>query len=280
MPQTVLITGTSSGFGKLAAKKFQAEGWNVVATMRSPDKETGLTQLDSVLVTRLDVTDIPSIDTAVAEGIERFGEIDVLVNNAGLGAHGLFEQYSADEARALYETDVFGTMNVCRAVLPHMRERRKGRIITVTSVAGLIGGPGTTLYSGCKFALEGFTESLAMDYHAWGIKVFTVAPGAFDTRFNTSANDAWDRGSDEYGQYGRKMGAYMADIIDNMKKAGGKQSDPAEVAEVIYACATEDRPIHNVVGVDAEGLAKTLATMPRQQMLEGMLARLPKLDDL
>ena len=117
MSRTVLITGASSGFGKLTAKRFQQEGWNVVATMRSPAKETELNQLDNVTVARLDVTDIASIDAAVDETLGAYGQVDVLVNNAGLGAHGLFEQYSAEEARALYETDVFGTMNVCRAVL-------------------------------------------------------------------------------------------------------------------------------------------------------------------
>lgn len=278
MSKTVLITGTSSGFGRLTALKFQAEGWKVAATMRSPEKEAELDKLDNVLVAKLDVTDTASIEQAVGAAIDRFGAIDVLVNNAGVGAHGLFELYDENEARALYETDVFGTMNVCRCVLPHMRERRQGRVIVVTSVAGLIGGPATALYSGCKFALEGFTESLAMEYSAWGIKAYTVAPGAFDTGFGSAANDAWDRGTGAYGDYARKMQAHMDRVIAGMRVAGGKVSDPAEVANVIFDCATADRPIHNVAGADAEGLAQTLAATPRQQFLEGLMSGLPGLD--
>ncbi len=278
MPKTVLITGTSSGFGRVAVQRFQRAGWNVMATMRRPEQEKTLAQLTNVAVMRLDVTDQTSIDTAVDATLDRFEHIDVLVNNAGLGAHGLFEQYTAAEAQALYATDVFGTMNVCRGVLPHMRNQRSGRIITVTSVAGLVGGPGTTLYSGCKFALEGFTESLAMEYRAWGIRAYSVAPGAFATSFNQSANDGWDRGSGEYAAYARKMQTHMDAVVANMMTASGKQSDPAEVAEVIYACATEDRPIHNVAGADAQGLAQMIADTPRNDLLENMIAGLPDLD--
>ncbi len=278
MTRTALITGTSTGFGRLAAQRFQREGWNVVATMRAPDRESELGRLDRVLVARLDTAEPASIGDALRLATREFGGVDVLVNNAGVGAHGLFENYSDEEGRAIYETNVFGTLNVCRAVLPLMRARRSGRVINVTSVAGLVGGPGTVFYSGSKFAVEGFSESLAMEYAAWGIRVHTIAPGGFDTRFAASANDAWDRGEGEYGEYSRVLGHYMEEVIAGMKRAGGKPADPADVADLIYRCATEDMPIHNVAGPDAEALAQQMADVPRQQFLEGMLSRLPGLE--
>ena len=119
--KTVIITGCSSGFGKLAAKKFQSEGWNVVATMRSPEKETELNQMANVIVTKLDVSDKESIDTAVGLTMEKFGSIDALVNNAGYGGHGYLEQFTEEQIYAMFETNVFGVMHVSRAVLPHMR---------------------------------------------------------------------------------------------------------------------------------------------------------------
>ena len=121
--KTVLITGCSTGFGNLAAKTFQAKGWNVIATMRSPLKETELTQLDNIWVTRLDVTDKESIEATVQGGIEKFGGIDVLVNNAGYGGHAMLEQFTEEQIYDMFETNVFGLMRCCRAVLPHMRKR-------------------------------------------------------------------------------------------------------------------------------------------------------------
>ncbi len=277
MTQTALITGTSTGFGRLAAERFQAEGWNVVATMRRPEHENELGQLERVRVARLDTADGASIHAALDLAKREFGGVDVLVNNAGVGAHGPFENYTDAEGRAIYETNVFGTLNVCRAVLPLMRERRRGRVINLTSIAGLVGGPGTVFYSGSKFAVEGFSESLAMEYAAWGIRIHTIAPGGFDTQFADSANDAWDRGEGEYGGYARVLGAYMEQVIADMKMAGGKKADPADVADLIYRCATQDMPIHNVVGPDAEALAHQMTQMPRQAFLDEMLSRLPGL---
>ena len=277
MTETVLITGSSSGIGRATARWFQARGWNVAATMRTPEKETELQALPQVAVTRLDITDPESIADAVDQTLSRFQRIDVLVNNAGIGAHGYFEQYDAEDARRLYELDVFGTMNVCRSVLPHMRAARKGRVINVTSVAGLVGTPGNTLYSGCKFALEGFTEALAMEYAAWGIKACTVAPGSFATNFNAAANDGWDRRSDDYGDHARKVQAYLDEMIAHMRVAGGRESHPDDVAEVIYRCATEARPIHNVAGADATGLAIALEG-GRQAFIDSMIEQLPKLE--
>ena len=142
--RTVLITGCSSGFGKLAVNTFRAGGWNVVATMRSPEKEAELTGLEGVLVTRLDVKDPQSIDAAFEQGAAAFGSIDAVVNNAGYGSNALFEQSPDASVRDIYETNVFGLMNVMRRALPDMRERGSGRIVNV-DVDGGPDGPARQL---------------------------------------------------------------------------------------------------------------------------------------
>ena len=168
--RTVLITGCSSGFGKLAARTFGSRGWNVVATMRSPEKETDLAGLDGVLVTRLDVREPDSIAAAVGKASAAFGAIDAVVNNAGYGSNALFEQSPEASIRGIYETNVFGLMNVMRSTLPDMRKRGSGCIVNVTSMAGLLGLLGNSVYSSSKFAVEGLTEALALEYKPLGIR--------------------------------------------------------------------------------------------------------------
>src|SRR3712207_6417101 len=124
MKKTVLITGSSSGFGKASARYFADRGWNVVATMRNPDAGEGLSGLDGALVTRLDVQDLTSIDQAIQAGIDRFGRIDALVNNAGFGLFGVFEGTPREKIREQFDVNVFGVMDVTRAILPHFRQNR------------------------------------------------------------------------------------------------------------------------------------------------------------
>lgn len=274
MTQTVLITGCSTGFGKLAAKTFHAKGWNVVATMRSPEKETELTTGDTMLVSKLDVTDPPSIEVAVKAANERFGGIDVLVNNAGYGSNALFEQSSNDSIRSMYETNVFGVMNTMRAVLPHMRERGSGRVINVTSMAGLIGLPGNSVYSSTKYAVEGLTEGMAHEYKPLGIEIKTVAPGAFPT---TAFMDNVDRrlgdGGDQLATHSEKLREHFASIA-----LAGDPQDPQLVADKIFECATEDTPVCNPVGADAEGLMALInSSGSRQVFVDAMAGRvIPK----
>lgn len=177
MSQTVLITGTSSGFGEAAARLFAERGWNVVATMRNPDAGRVLAALDNVLVTRLDVEDGASIETAIAEGLARFGRIDALVNNAGYGLFSIFEGASREAVRQQFDVNLFGVMDVTRAILPHFRANRAGTIINVSSGAGVFGAPMASLYSASKFALEGFSEGLWYELASLGIKVKVIEPG-------------------------------------------------------------------------------------------------------
>lgn len=184
MKKTVLITGASSGFGRLSAKKFQQEGWNVVATMRSPKKETELNQLDNVLVTQLDVTDSVTIKTAAVKAIEQFGAIDVLVNNAGFATRGFIDEASIKEVNSQFEVNVLGVTRTTQEVTPHMRACQSGMIINVTSIAGFVGVHLNSLYAASKFAVQGLSESLAYDMALFGIKVKVVVSGSFNTGFN------------------------------------------------------------------------------------------------
>jgi NAD(P)-dependent dehydrogenase (short-subunit alcohol dehydrogenase family) len=176
MNKTVLITGTSSGFGASATNYFAAKGWNVIATMRDTSKSAGFGS-ENIFVTKLDVEDPASINEAIQVGTERFGKIDVLVNNAGYGLFGVFESVSAEAIQSQFSVNVFGAMDVTRAILPHFRENKSGVIINVSSGAGAIGFPMASVYSSLKFALEGWSEGLRYELGSLGIEVKVIEPG-------------------------------------------------------------------------------------------------------
>ena len=171
MAQTVLITGSSSGIGRAAAELFQEQGWQVAAIMRSPSKAGDLEGRDGLLVFRLDVTDQDTIDQAIAAAIERFGSIDVVVNNAGYAAFGPFEAASEEQIQRQFDTNIYGVLRVIRTALPHLRKQRSGTLINISSIGGRVGIPLNTLYHATKFALEGFTESLHYELEPFGVKV-------------------------------------------------------------------------------------------------------------
>jgi len=266
---TVLITGCSTGIGRLAAETFQAKEWNVVATMRRPETGSDLPQLDRVVVERLDVTDQASVARAIDVTLDRFGAIDVLVNNAGYGGHALLEQSSDRMIRDMYETNVFGVMNTTRAVLPIMRRQGGGRIINVTSMAGLMALPTDSVYTSTKYAIEGLTEGLALECKPLNILAKTVAPGAYMTTAFGSNNDDEDMsaGPPELAEYAVKLREHLMAVVSG---EGGATADPQEVADKIYECATEDTPVHNPVGSDAEMLMGLMGGAPRQDFIVQM----------
>jgi NAD(P)-dependent dehydrogenase (short-subunit alcohol dehydrogenase family) len=178
MKKTVLITGASSGFGNAASLYFVNQGWNVVATMRDTSKPGSLANNSNVLIAKLDVQDAATIDSAIDAGIERFGRIDALVNNAGYGLFAIFEGAQRQSIQQQFDVNVFGAMDVTRAVLPHFRANKAGIVINVSSGAGAIGFPMASIYSASKFALEGFSEALSYEVASLGIKVRIVEPGA------------------------------------------------------------------------------------------------------
>lgn len=271
--KTVLITGCSSGFGKLTANTFHDKGWNVIATMRSPERETELIAGDHMLVTKLDVTDVDSIAAAFDTGRAKFGTIDTVVNNAGYGGHGLFEQFSTTDARAMFETNVFGPMNVMRQVLPAMRQAGGGTIVNVTSMAGHLPLPGGTIYSASKYALVGLTEAMALEYRPLGIRFFNVAPGAYpSTHFSASTDRRLDEGDEQLVAFSKRQRAQLDAISQRMASEGGTIADPQEVADKIFACATSDMPINNPAGGDAEMLNTMMRQDKRQEFLDQFAA--------
>ena len=177
MAKTVLITGCSSGFGRASAHVFGECGWNVVATMRDTADAGDLADNDAILVTRLDVADRSSVDPAIAAGIDRFGVVDAVVNNAGYGLFSIFEGTTREAIQRQFDVNLFGMMNVTRAILPHFRSIGAGTIINVSSGAGVFGAPMASIYSASKFAVEGFSEALWYELAALGIKVKLIEPG-------------------------------------------------------------------------------------------------------
>lgn len=245
MKKTVLITGASSGFGRATVELFHEKGWNVIATMRSPEKETALSAISDVLVTRLDVTDKNSIREAVEAGIRQFGQIDVLVNNAGFGTVGALEAAPEEVIRQQFEVNFFGLIDVMKAVLPGMRTHKTGTIINISSVGGRLTFPFCTLYHATKFAVEGLTESMQYELNPLGILLKLVEPGGYKTDFA-----------------GRSMGFFGASGIDGYQQPFDRflgrlaqwpmSENLSEVAEAIYEAATDGtEKLRYPVGHDA-----------------------------
>ncbi len=247
MAQTILITGSSSGIGKETAKLFQSKGWNVVATMRNPEKEKELIQLKNVLVTALDVLDLDSIEKAIQQGIQKFGKIDVLINNAGYGAYGPLESFTREGILRQFNTNVIGLLDVTRAILPHFRKNKGGIIINISSMGGKITFPLGSLYHGTKFAVEGISESLRYEVEQFGGMIKIVEPGVIATDFGGRSFDF---------QYDERMVEYKHIVtkITNAFPTMVKNASPASVAtNVIYEAATDGKnKLRYIAGKDAK----------------------------
>jgi NAD(P)-dependent dehydrogenase (short-subunit alcohol dehydrogenase family) len=244
------ITGASKGFGFEIAKAALASGDKVVATVRK-DAAALAARLGAgprALAVTLDVTDEKAVIAGVQAAIERFGRIDVLVNNAGYGLLAATEEASGDEVRKQYETNVFGLLNVTRAALPFLRQQGSGHIINISSLFGYWNTvPGFGLYGSTKFAVEGISEGLALELRPLGIRVTAVAPGLFSTDF--AAVDSYQRSALVLDAYKNTVGAVRA----NMDRIHGHQpGDPAKLAAVIVKlAASENPPSHLPIGTDA-----------------------------
>lgn len=258
-----LITGASSGFGLLSAVELARRGHRVVGSMRDPAKRGRLDDAAAAAnvkidVVRLDVCSEASIAGAVAEVNANIGPIDVLVNNAGFGMGGFFEDLSMGELREQFETNFFGLAAVTKAVIPGMRERRRGRVINVSSIGGLIGNPGLSAYSASKFAVEGLSEALRVELLPYGVYVVLVEPGTFKTDIFDKNRRTAERAHDPSSPYitsTRTMEAMVEKLLAR------STADPADVARVIARAATAKRPrLRYLVGRDArtEAAAKTL----------------------
>lgn len=236
--KTWFITGASRGFGARIARLALDQGDNVVATARNADAVIkALGDHPALLALPLDVTDEAQAHAAAAAAVDRFGRIDVLLNNAGFGLLGAVEEASAEEVERLYRTNVFGLLNVTRAVLPQMRAQRSGRILNISSIGGYRAGPGFGVYSSTKFAVEGLSESLHHELAPLGIQVTVVEPGYFRTDFlDTASLSISPTRIEDYSETAGKVRTVAVDLNH------GQPGDPDRLAHVLVAFADAPNP--------------------------------------
>jgi len=247
MNKTVLITGASSGFGKASAKLFQNQGWNVIAGMRSPEKEQELTESENLLLVKLDVTNCDSIKKSVEKGIEKFKTIDVLINSAGYGLMGVFESSDETQIQKQFEVNVFGLMNMTKSVLPIMRKQKSGVIINISSFGGVIAGPFASLYNSSKFAVEGFSEALHFELSSFGISVKIVEPGSVATNFRNGMEMIQNTVED----YNPELAAFIPKFTKRTEHLAKATTE--EVAEIIFAAASDQQSrLRYSIGDDAK----------------------------
>ncbi|MEV6156850.1 SDR family oxidoreductase [Nonomuraea sp. NPDC052129] len=257
MSKVIFVTGAGRGLGTDIAREALAAGHQVVATGRRPEeveKTLGGPQ-DNLLVTKLDVTSLEDAQAAAHAAVDRFGRIDVLVNNAGNLFTGYFEEISPAQMRQQFETNLFGPMNVTRAVLPLMRRQRAGHVVTITSTAGLVGMEFTAAYAASKFAEEGWMESLRYDVEPYNIHTTVVEPGYFRTELLGDGSTTWPELSiDDYTPR-------TAPRIEGMRSMNGRQpGDPAKLARALLTIANQDKPLQRfVAGADAIEAAQAKA---------------------
>ncbi len=233
MNRVVLITGASSGIGKACAERLIGEGDRVYGTSRQTEAES---RVQGLHMLSMDVDD----DESVAAGIDRIiqaeGHLDVVVNNAGFGIAGAVEDTSIEEAKALFETNLFGMMRVCRAVLPLMRKNRQGTIVNISSLGGRIGLPYQGLYSATKFAVEGLTEALRMEVRSFGIRVVLIEPGDFRTSFTDNR---------QYAALSQERSPYLESFRRTIKVVESDErngSSPEEIGRLLVRILRHSSP--------------------------------------
>lgn len=249
MSKVIFVTGAGRGLGTDIARTALAAGHQVVATGRRPaevEKTLGGPR-DNLLATKLDVTSPDDAQAAAQAAVDRFGRIDVLINNAGNFFAGFFEEISPEHMRQQIETNLFGPMNVTRAVLPVMRRQRDGHVITLSSLAGLVGTEFTSAYAASKFAVEGWMEALHHDIAPYNIRTTVVEPGYFRTELLVDASTTWPEPAiDDYAER-------TTATIEAWKSVNGQQpGDPAKLAHALLTLAGQDQPpLRFVAGADA-----------------------------
>lgn len=251
--KTLLITGVSSGFGRALAQEALAMGHKVVGTVRNAEAKREFESLspDAAWGRLLDVTDFDAIHGVVAEIEAGVGPIDVLVNNAGYGHEGIMEESPLSEMRRQFDVNVFGAVAMMKAVLPFMRERRRGHILNITSMGGHITMPGIAYYCGSKFALEGISEALGKEVEPFGIAVTAVAPGSFRTDWAGRSMTRTPRSISDYDHI-------FNPVRQAREEKSGKQlGDPRKAAQAMLAVIASDHPPkHLLLGSDALKLVR------------------------
>jgi NADP-dependent 3-hydroxy acid dehydrogenase YdfG len=270
MNKTILITGASSGIGKATAIHFQQKGWNVIATMRSPEKDTELKELENIQLEKLDVLDLVSINQAIQNGIQKFGKIDALVNNAGYGAYGPLESFPRENIVKQFNTNVIGLMDVTRTIIPHFRENKDGVIVNISSIGGQMTFALGSLYHGTKFAVEGFSESLYYEMSQIGVKVKIVEPGMIATDFG---GRSFDFQAGLIADYQPIIGALMK----QWQNPENTSSPASLVADVIYTAVTdESEQLRYRAGDDANFLLDSRKKMTDDEFFSMMNNQMEK----
>lgn len=269
MAKTIFITGTSSGLGKVSAKYFAELGWNVAATMRTPEKETELSAYQNIKVFKLDVTNLDQVKTATAQAIEAFGKIDVVLNNAGMGAYGALELAKEEDIDWQFAVNARGPINVIRAFLPHYRENGGGMFINVSSFMGLTTAvPLGSLYNMSKFALEGLTEGLYYELKPLNIDLRLIEQGG-STENNFSENIRWSKNPEikAYDAMTEKLKHLFANARPDQK------DETIEIAKIIAGLANrESNKFRTVIGNSGNGLMAMRNSMPIEEYLEAIAA--------
>lgn len=241
--KTAIVTGSSSGFGLLSVLELAKSGFHVIATMRKIENATPLLEMatsqglvNSIEIQPLDVTCSQSIQTLI-NFLSTQQTVDVLVNNAGFALGGFCEDLTVDDYRHQFETNVFGLIAVTQAVLPFMRQNKRGRIINLSSISGQIGFPGLSAYTSSKHAIEGFSESLRLEVQPFGIDVILIEPGSYNTNIWVSIDKATAKNKQLTSPYD----FYQKVIVSNIEKGKDQFGDPLEVAELIAKIASQTK---------------------------------------
>jgi len=246
MQKTIFITGASSGLGKTTAKLFQSKGWQVIATMRNPEKETELNHLENVILLPLDVSNSEQINSIIKKVTDSYS-VDVVMNNAGYGLIGALESLTEEQIQRQITTNLLGVVLVSKAFVPHFREKKSGVFLNISSTFGLIGFPTCSIYSATKFAVDGFSESMAYELAQFGIQVKVVAPGGMQTDFairsmEIGQHDAYAKLTEEVSK------GYSAEQIANYSKV-------EDIAQIVYEAATDNKnQLRYIAGNDANAL--------------------------
>jgi NAD(P)-dependent dehydrogenase (short-subunit alcohol dehydrogenase family) len=266
MTKTILITGTSAGFGKVMATALASEGHSVIAAMRNIYSKNAavageLNALPNVEVVEMDVTSTESVNSAIEKTLKKYGRIDVLVNNAGIGNFGLFEATSIEQMKNVFEVNLWGAVRGIQAVLPSMREHKAGLIINISSTLGTLSAPYLAPYSGTKYAIEGITEALQYEIKKYGIEVVTVLPGPFPTEIaGKSLGPDRPEIIDAYGEGEiNKIQQFGRILYDKIMEYKTDSQEVADAVKKLIDLKDGTRPAQTVVNRMADGIEQEFA---------------------
>jgi len=240
--KTIFITGASAGLGKATAKLFAANGWKVIATMRKPENELELNQIENIILRPLDVTNLKQVEETISHAVAE-NDIDIVFNNAGYGLVGALESYSDEQINKQIDTNFTSVVRVIKTFIPHFKAKKSGLFLTTTSVCGISSNPLSPVYNATKWALEGFSESISYDLAGFNIGIKTIAPGGIKSNFLNGMDAKIDK---EYFGLNKRMGELFADgtLIEF--------SQVERIADVVYEAATDNKDqLRYLAGNDA-----------------------------